>query len=924
MGRTQTEEIQLRIVASGNAAKKELAELAQTKDTLKRKIEGLNKGTKDYTATKKKLQTELTATNQRMRKLRGEIDLNSLSMRDLRNRSNDLKRVMDNMNPDTPEWKRLAGDLGKVNGRMRELRGGTSALKSSWDSAKQSIKAGIAAYAGIQGIRMLWNGAKEAVAGYITQQKAVAKVDQAIKSTAGAAGLSLSQLRHEAEALQEKTLFGDETIMNEATAQLLTFTNIANDEFLRTQRVALDLSTVLDGDLKSASIQLGKALNDPVANLSALSRSGIQFSKAQKEVIKDLANSNRLAEAQGVILDELERQYGGQAEAAVKAGGGWEQLSNLWGDVNEKIGKFLMDHSGGLLSFLKRNVTALNDLLDPQEKEVKVLERTRMEMLRSLDVARDKNLSDEARAQLIKEINTQYADYLPNLIDEKSSIEDLSKVQKELNSHILQKILYISYEEEISAILKEQIDSQKGLLEAEMTRAKLRSGELGDQFQDSQAALENMQHQLNVSEKLNQTIVENTDERATVVEDRYSKLAENMGTTLNAIKGMFSNVGTTVNEEAEKARAAIAMAKQDIAALQEMLGIDGEEGTEGERGGETTMDADEEFQAKLEKEIEDRAYFAEQIYLLQRTSEELEIEAANAYYDELVGLAEKYRTDTSLIEKKRTAEIAAIKKKNRKDEAKAEEISLKSGLNQLSSAMGTIEGLFEEGSAAQRSFALSKLAIDTAMSISSAIAGATSAAAATGPGAPFTLAAYIAGMIGTVVGSFVQAKQLLGGGKTKKHRKGTILEGPSHEQNGMAIIDQHGNKVAEVEGGEGLISKASTEANMPFIEAMLANPGKTIMPMPQFQVDAKSLQTSVARTTPSFRNGSNNLGNDISEARQSVYQSDSSSVDAINNLATRIAEWPDRIKADVSLTQMSEKTNDYNEIREFSDIRSSK
>jgi len=130
--------------------------------------------------------------------------------------------------------------------------------------------------------------------------------------------------------LQKRTLFGDEEILKDATAQLLTFTNIAGEQFERTQVAALNLATRLDGDLKSASIQLGKALNDPIANLSALSRSGIQFSEEQKKVIKELAETNRLAEAQTIILDELEKQYGGSAEAAAKAGaGGLKQLQNI-------------------------------------------------------------------------------------------------------------------------------------------------------------------------------------------------------------------------------------------------------------------------------------------------------------------------------------------------------------------------------------------------------------------------------------------------------------------------------------------------------------------------------------------------------------------------------------------------------------------
>ncbi len=108
------------------------------------------------------------------------------------------------------------------------------------------------------------------------------------------------------------------------------------------QQAAIDLAARLKIDLKSASIQLGKALNDPIANLSALSRSGIQFSEDQKQVIKALAEAGRMAEAQNIILKELQTQYGGSAKAAAEAGtGGFKQMTNALGDAQESIGKVI-------------------------------------------------------------------------------------------------------------------------------------------------------------------------------------------------------------------------------------------------------------------------------------------------------------------------------------------------------------------------------------------------------------------------------------------------------------------------------------------------------------------------------------------------------------------------------------------------------
>ncbi len=207
-----------------------------------------------------------------------------------------------------------------------------------------------------------------AVKSFDAQAKAVAQVEAGLKSTGEAAGFTSEELQKMAADLQTKTIFGDEEILKDATAQLLTFTNIAGEQFSRTQLAALNLSTRLDGDLKSASIQLGKALNDPIANLSALSRSGIQFSEEQKKVIKELAETNRLAEAQTIILNELEKQYGGAAEAAAQAGlGPFQQLGNQLSDVNEQLGAIIVEG----IEPLKTMLQSLADTLSGTSKETK-------------------------------------------------------------------------------------------------------------------------------------------------------------------------------------------------------------------------------------------------------------------------------------------------------------------------------------------------------------------------------------------------------------------------------------------------------------------------------------------------------------------------------------------------------------------------
>jgi len=212
------------------------------------------------------------------------------------------------------------------------------------------------------------------VKNFDTQAKAIAQVEAGIRSVGGAIGYTSKELQKQASELQNNSLFGDENILKNVTAQLLTFTNIANEQFARTQQVALDLATRLDGDLKSASIQLGKALNDPVANLSALSRSGIQFSKDQKILINSLVEAGKVAEAQNVILEELERQYGGSAAAAAAAGlGPFTQLKNILGDITEEFGKIILEGFSPIIESTKNLSLRFFDLSEQSKKIIVII-----------------------------------------------------------------------------------------------------------------------------------------------------------------------------------------------------------------------------------------------------------------------------------------------------------------------------------------------------------------------------------------------------------------------------------------------------------------------------------------------------------------------------------------------------------------------
>ena len=113
----------------------------------------------------------------------------------------------------------------------------------------------------------------------------------------------------------------DDELIRSAQAVMLTFKELGDSAddiggpFDRATKAAVDLAAAGFGEVESNAVQLGKALQDPITGLTALRRAGVTFTDAQREQIQVLVDSNKLLEAQDLILDAIETQVGGTAEA---------------------------------------------------------------------------------------------------------------------------------------------------------------------------------------------------------------------------------------------------------------------------------------------------------------------------------------------------------------------------------------------------------------------------------------------------------------------------------------------------------------------------------------------------------------------------------------------------------------------------------
>lgn len=305
------------------------------------------------------------------------------------------------------------------------------------------------------------------------QAKADAQISAAIKSTAGVAGRSLEQLKQQADDLQKVTLFGDDQTQG-AQALLLTFTNIRGEIFDRTIPVIQDLSTAFNQDLKTSSIQVGKALNDPIKGVTALGKAGVQFTEYQKKLIKSLVETGDLAGAQALILKELETQIGGSARAAAEAGLGPFQLLKLqFGEILETIG-------GGLVSAINETVNLFGDLDDASSGATKsndILSESFVELTSQIEdstvatetnfnILRDGRSTQEQRKQAIGELVKLYPSLLTQQQLEAANIEQLNGLQA-----LSTQVLRAQITERIKLRSKEQITT-------ELVQKKLRQVQL--------------------------------------------------------------------------------------------------------------------------------------------------------------------------------------------------------------------------------------------------------------------------------------------------------------------------------------------------------------------------------------------------------------------------------------------------------------
>jgi hypothetical protein len=231
----------------------------------------------------------------------------------------------------------VRGDTKRLKG---DLEQGRPVVKNFFSSLVGDI---VGIFAAAQPWRVLFSKLRQELRlgteAAIEQAQADKRLEAALRATGHAAGLSADELKNFAANMQRSTGIADDELEN-FMAVLLTFRNVQGDVFLEATELAADMAAIMQTDLSSAALQLGKALNDPIKGMTALQRVGVAFTQQQKDMVKKLVESGRGLEAQKIILKELRSEFGGAAAGMLGDTEGDIKLATAaLGEMREETGQ---------------------------------------------------------------------------------------------------------------------------------------------------------------------------------------------------------------------------------------------------------------------------------------------------------------------------------------------------------------------------------------------------------------------------------------------------------------------------------------------------------------------------------------------------------------------------------------------------------
>ena len=165
------------------------------------------------------------------------------------------------------------------------------------------------------------------------QEEAIARLNSALISTQGIAGLTIKDFDKMADALQKTSTRTKAEIANTQSI-LAAFTNIRGEVFQQAAQASLNLADAFEMDLAQVTRSIGKALQNPVKGMLALQRIGLGLTPVIQNQVKNMMAMNDVLGAQKALLEFLGTRLNYTSELLAKTlPGAIQQTKNAWDNL---------------------------------------------------------------------------------------------------------------------------------------------------------------------------------------------------------------------------------------------------------------------------------------------------------------------------------------------------------------------------------------------------------------------------------------------------------------------------------------------------------------------------------------------------------------------------------------------------------------
>jgi hypothetical protein len=239
-----------------------------------------------------------------------------------------------------------------------------------------------------------------------------------------------------------------------------SYVKLANQGFKPTIEQMRNLGDLASSQGKSFD-QLTEAIIDAQAGeFERLKEFGIRARKEGdnvkftfKEVETQTKMTNESIRDYILSLGKLEGVSGGMAAISRTLGGQISNLGDSFDALYLSVGDRFSSVISDSISAVGSLVSGLTELIEVPVSEK--LEEERIGFNALVTQITSTNQGTQRRKELIDQLNTQYKDYLPNLITEKTTNEELAIVQKKVNDQLLQRIVIQQQNEKVTEAANE-------------------------------------------------------------------------------------------------------------------------------------------------------------------------------------------------------------------------------------------------------------------------------------------------------------------------------------------------------------------------------------------------------------------------------------------------------------------------------------